>query len=976
MGGVGNSSGGDAVENIIATGDEERSTAVISRVLGKQVQTFASKMERWNGKRAPPPKLTAKLTNSNRTQKKRVGEDHPPKLKRVRFLDNGEGKICEQIIPASEKQLLPPGEQMNSDELTKGDKVMGHRFEPTSPCESLVPPSHHINAYASVSHASRVPKACLPLGGGSLPRDTSMLIRSDETDGLRPPQLSDKNTPVTGCDKKKLRHENKCRRQQRQLQQTPESLWTQFRGDFFLPEDLPTVKEHRNQMCPSGLARLHPAGDLLSEWSQLGCPTMTGRPWTLAEMEAAITRGPHKSALSPEAMAHFAAEIKEKVKAGQARTVLWDEIRDDPPQQLKISPIAAVPHNSKPFRSILDLSFALKLSCGAIVPAVNDSTTKSAPHASVDQLGHALMRLICAFAEAGPMEKVFMAKWDVKDGFWRLDCEAGEEYNFAYVLPQPEGMPTTLVIPTSLQMGWIESPAYFCAASETSRDVAVDYAQTPMGSLPPHKFKQFIGGSDAYESLPECADDNSDLRFLVEVFVDDFMSLAIATSKEQLVHVGTGTMMGIHDVFPPCDIKHEDPVSEKKMEKGDSKFDTQKTLLGFDFDGESKTIWLEETKRSSLLLILKGWLRSSATTSYGIPFKIFESVVAKLRHAFTAIPAGLGLLSPCNKMLALKPTMIFLQRNPPLRTAITDIRTILKESIAAPTKCRELVDGWPHYIGYTDASGVGFGGIIFGETLELPPTVFRGQWPADVRDEIVSVANRNGRLSINDLEMAGLLLTFLVMEEVCPPLRELNVAMFSDNQPSVSWVERMASRQSEVGAQLLRALALRLKINRCCPLSPLHVAGKKNSMADVASRSFGTPSKWHCSSDVDFANLFNTLFPLPTQNTWTVFRPTNEICMRVISILRTQPSSLDEWRRIPLIGRPTGRTGVPTSNLWEWTRTYNTLITPSETECSPDSQLDVERDTTAGDEKSRLQQYLRLSRPLARRSRWSSTATH
>jgi hypothetical protein len=33
--------------------------------------------------------------------------------------------------------------------------------------------------------------------------------------------------------------------------------------------------------------------------------------------------------------------------------------------------------------------------------------------------------------------KIFMAKWDIKDGFWRLDGQDSEEWNFAYVLPQP-----------------------------------------------------------------------------------------------------------------------------------------------------------------------------------------------------------------------------------------------------------------------------------------------------------------------------------------------------------------------------------------------------------------------------------------------------------------------------------------------------------------------------------------------------------
>jgi hypothetical protein len=46
------------------------------------------------------------------------------------------------------------------------------------------------------------------------------------------------------------------------------------------------------------------------------------------------------------------------------------------------------------------------------------------------------------FAEADKTTKIFMAKWDIKDGVWCLDCTEGEEYyNFAYVLPQPEEEP-------------------------------------------------------------------------------------------------------------------------------------------------------------------------------------------------------------------------------------------------------------------------------------------------------------------------------------------------------------------------------------------------------------------------------------------------------------------------------------------------------------------------------------------------------
>ncbi len=125
-----------------------------------------------------------------------------------------------------------------------------------------------------------------------------------------------------------------------------------------------------------------------------------------------------------------------------------DDIKGDPPKELKVSPVAAIPHKSKDYRSILDLSFRLRLEDGGEVPAVNETSTKTAPGGSIDQIGHSLKRVIHAFTESADNEQIFMAKWDIKDGFWRLQCREGEEWNFAYVLPAAEGSPTQLVVPT------------------------------------------------------------------------------------------------------------------------------------------------------------------------------------------------------------------------------------------------------------------------------------------------------------------------------------------------------------------------------------------------------------------------------------------------------------------------------------------------------------------------------------------------
>ncbi len=113
--------------------------------------------------------------------------------------------------------------------------------------------------------------------------------------------------------------------------------------------------------------------------------------------------------------------------------------------------------------------------------------------------------------------------------------------------------------------------------------------------------------------------------------------------------------MGIHDVFPQDADDSNDLISEKKLLKCKDQYSTRKTLLGFNFDGSAKTMWLEAAKWEKLLTVLKGWIRSGKRGTAGIPFNEFESVVARLRHAFTCIPAGVGLLLLCNWILKVQP---------------------------------------------------------------------------------------------------------------------------------------------------------------------------------------------------------------------------------------------------------------------------------------------------------------------------------
>ena len=58
--------------------------------------------------------------------------------------------------------------------------------------------------------------------------------------------------------------------------------------------------------------------------------------------------------------------------------VIWDDIKDNPPLQLKVSLIAAIPHKSKVFCSILYLFFRLCLMNGGVLDSMNNATVKMA----------------------------------------------------------------------------------------------------------------------------------------------------------------------------------------------------------------------------------------------------------------------------------------------------------------------------------------------------------------------------------------------------------------------------------------------------------------------------------------------------------------------------------------------------------------------------------------------------------------------
>ena len=115
---------------------------------------------------------------------------------------------------------------------------------------------------------------------------------------------------------------------------------------------------------------------------------------------------------------------------------------------------------------------------------------ETSPAEALEQVGTFIPHIIGALATVLLSEDpIHFSKLDIKDGLWRMVCAVGEEWNFAYILPNHPEAPTELEIPYALQMGCKLSPCFFHVASETARGVAESYAHKRVGTLPEHPFE-------------------------------------------------------------------------------------------------------------------------------------------------------------------------------------------------------------------------------------------------------------------------------------------------------------------------------------------------------------------------------------------------------------------------------------------------------------------------------------------------------
>jgi hypothetical protein len=164
-------------------------------------------------------------------------------------------------------------------------------------------------------------------------------------------------------------------------------------------------------------------------------------------------------------------------------------------------------------------------------------------------------------------------------------------------------------------------------------------------------------------------------------------------------------------------------------------------------------------------------------------------------------------------------------------------------------------------------------------------------FPVDIAQDVVSLSNPHGSITNSDLELAAEVLAVGVLIAKALIIKHQPIGTLCDNSPTVSWIEKFASKsRSPTAGRLLRGLAYMLYCHHKGQLTTVHVPGKDNTMADIASR----PSKAHALfiseqpvlSDHDFVSAFDTTFPLPEQQAWQLAMVPIKLKSNVFETLR------------------------------------------------------------------------------------------
>jgi hypothetical protein len=655
----------------------------------------------------------------------------------------------------------------------------------------------------------------------------------------------------------------------------------------------------------------HAAGPTLQRLRRSGVHILqTDAPWSQQRKDHAITRGSHPST-------HAHADFLREEMADMVQQKFWIVLPYHLVQHipsLRLSPMGVVPQREQRPRVIVDFSFL----------GVNQSTLKVAPYKAM-QFGRTFERLLHKIHHAprryGP---VFLIKVDLSDGFYCMPLSTTHLPTLGVAFPNRPCKPPLVALPLVLPMGWVASPPYFCALTETATDLAnhalqhcdrvplhhlSDVADNPshptvlprplpsqMDSLPALPIPPLLVPRWLNRSSPPGATIPPRTLAYVDVYMDDFLGLAQGHPGLRN-QVQSKLLHAIDCIFrPPAttdDPTRKQPISIKKLNNGDGKWATRKTLLGWVVDTITNTIELPPNRADKLHSILTTLIRRKR-----VSLRHWQQYLGELRSMILAIPGGRGLFSTLYTGLTQNTRDHRVRIRKPMHDALSDLHHLAQDLSNRPTCLGEIVDAPPSAMGTADASGGGMGGVWLAPQPTFPLNIWRHPFSRDIQQRLITTENRQGTITNSDLELAAQIMAQDILTQL-RDCRERTISTFTDNVSARAWHRKGSATTIGPAAYLLRLNALHQRGFRYRATID-YLPGPLNVMADDASR------LWHLTDDALLAH-FNLLYPQTVP--WTLSHPRPEMLSALISALLCKRSDLASFLPGPTHETPIGFDG-------------------------------------------------------------------